>query len=444
MPVPAVLEPAYGICDVEYPGEDLRNGPQVRANVVSRDLPWPKAEADAADTRWLGCYVYTPHYSPVGVAVQMPEPVDLQHALDGIHDCAPGVPAGLFSGIVPLRPQRFPGYLQVIRFPSMLKDVHDGYTAVICDLTHVGGPYFPTVLPKGISHADLAAFLQPLTSHSDEPLRFFVGCRLKVWPTEAMVLLRDGDVILGTFDSSPRPQPCRYEDLLSRDTWGSLQHFFAPETRPRTCVMYQDKRYCVGEHHLQGRTLNEYIVSFLGIDASRVASCRYCIRDLDVQGDHCATVITIADVAPPTGGHREPDRRDLFVLCDLRPLGLKPKHVYTHVPRLHLPSLIADLGIALPAGHQLRVLGARLSGDTVRVSGNCTLVFYAKETASDDSSSSSPPPTEDVPQQEPAPSDELAEHIDSTIPEGHSWNTGQSSDWISSTDPFHCVWDDNL
>ena len=72
---------------------------------------------------------------------------------------------------------------------------------------------------------------------------------------------------------------------------------------------------------------------------------------------------------------KEPERRDLFVLCDLRPLGLKPKHLYTHVPRLHLPSVVADLGIAMPAGFQVGVLGARLSGDTVRIDGNCTLVL---------------------------------------------------------------------
>ena len=128
-----------------------------------RDLPWPAAEADAADGRWLGCYVYTPHYQAVTAAVHMPPSADLQHAIDGLLDCAPGAPAGLFPGMVPIRPQRFPGYLQVIRFPTFLRQVHDGYAAVMCDLTHVGGPYFPTVLPRGLSHADLVEYLLPLT-----------------------------------------------------------------------------------------------------------------------------------------------------------------------------------------------------------------------------------------------------------------------------------------
>ncbi|CAE7946520.1 hypothetical protein AK812_SmicGene33425 [Symbiodinium microadriaticum] len=382
-PPTPVLEPSIVVSDVVIPWSDPDRSTSRRANVVCRDLPWPAAEADAADGRWLGCYVYTPHYRAVTAAVQMPPSADLQHAIDGLIECAPGTPDGLFLGMVPIRPQRFPGYLQVIRFPTFLRQVHDGYAAVMCDLTHVGGPYFPTVLPRGLSHADLTAYLLPLTSHSDETLRFYIGCRSKVWPLEAQVLLRDGDVITGTFDPSPRPLVCRVEDLERRDSWGTLRHFFAPEAHQSTCVMYQDKRYCVGERHYRAHGLYDYIVSFLGVDVNRISACTFPVQDLDVQGDYCQNIVAIADVAPPTGGHREHERRDLFVLCDLRPLGLKPKHVYTHVSRLHLPSLAADLGVALPAGFSQGVLGARLSGDTVRIVGSCTLLFYAKEETTD-------------------------------------------------------------
>ncbi|CAE7947452.1 RPS25 [Symbiodinium sp. KB8] len=373
--------------------------------------PPPPVLADAADGRWLGCYVYTPHYQAVTAAVHMPPSADLQHAIDGLLDCAPGAPAGLFPGMVPIRPQRFPGYLQVIRFPTFLRQVHDGGAAP----------------------------------------RFFIGCRSKVWPLEAQVLLRDGDAIVGTFDSSPRSLISRAEDLQNRDTWGTLRHFFAPECRQSTCVMYRDKRYCVGERHYRAYGLYEYIVSFLGVDVGRISACTFPIRDLDVQGDHCQHVVVVADVAPPTGGHREPDRRDLFVLCDLRPLGLKPKYLYTHVPRLHLPSLAADLGIALPAGFDLGVLGARLLGDTVRISGNCTLLFYAKLESSNDSSSSAasllsvPPPDhqEALTSPDALHSAANASHVDVTIPEGHSWNAGATG-WIASAEDSHSVWDDNL
>ena len=119
----------------------------------------------------------------------MPPAADLHFALEMIADCADGVPEGLFDKVVPIRPQRIPGYLSVIRFPSILRRVQDGYVAVMCDLTHVGGTYFATVLPRNISHDALVQYLHPLTSASEQPLRFVVGCRARVWPCEALVTL---------------------------------------------------------------------------------------------------------------------------------------------------------------------------------------------------------------------------------------------------------------
>ena len=442
LPAPSSLPQTGGVTDVSIPWADPDRSTQAAAHVSVRDLPWAEQAADQADGRWLGCYVYTPHYTPVALAVDLPGSSDLQVALDHLLAYAPGTPEGLFDGIVPIRPQRFSGYLQVIRYPTILRQVHDGYAAVICNLTHVGGSYFATVLPRSLSHAELVAYLEPLTSVSDEPLRFFIGCRSKVWPLEANVLLRDGDAITGTFDPSGVPHRPRVEDLENRATWGTLRHFFKPELRDCTCVMYRDKRYCVNDSHHRGQSLNDYIASFLQLDLRRAASCLFRLRDLDVQGDRCADLIAVADVAPPTGGHNEPERQDIFVLCDLRPLGLKPRFLYTHVPRFHLPSLVADLGIALPDGFGVGVLGARVSGDTVRISGNCTLLFFARaisESSSSDVAIDECPEDTGLPEAVDDPTG-----FDTTIPAGHSWNVGEAAPWAAAAEDSHSVWDDRL
>ena len=447
VPLPTVssLSQSAGITQVTLPWSDPEHAIRASAHVSVRELPWMAADADAADGQWLGCYVYTPHYTTVALAVDMPRSADLQVALDSLLSFAPGAPEKLFDGIVPIRPQQFSGYLQVIRYPTILHKVHDGYAAVICNLTHVGGGYFATVLPRSLSHEDLAAYLLPLTSVSDEPLRFFIGCRSKVWPLEANVLLRDGDAITGTFDPSLCPFPHRSEDLENRANWGTLRHFFSPETRDCTCVMHREKRYCVGPHHHRGQSLNDYIVSFLQLDVRRAASCVFSLHDLDVQGDRCRDIVAVADVAPPTGGFHEPERVDFFVLCDVRPFGLKPRFLYTHVPRLHLPSLVADLGIALPRGYVVGVLGARVHGDMVRFNGNCTLLLYAK--SEEDSSSSVPSPAIEPDAERPGvraqnPEGEL--DFDTTLPEGHSWNVGGPTVWNASAEDSHSVWDDRF
>ena len=177
------------------------------------------------------------------------------------------------------------------------------------------------------------------------------------------------------------------------------------------------------------------------------------------------TLLALVEIPAIREGDPEPDRCDYFTLCDLRPLGHKPQILHSHVPLIHLPSLLADAGIQLPSAYRVCVAGATLRGDHVRVRGHSTIVVYARLNTfdSDDSSEHSwpsedshevsdeaprgpPPPApihaghhvrdarllpRDVPLQErqitSAPSHALSdEHsfLDATLPAGHSWNSG--------------------
>ena len=434
--VPTITE---GVCDTWSPCHDPERSVRASDNICIRSLPWSDEQCAKESDALLGCYVYTPHYCPVAVTVRMPPSSDLRYAMDVLTDCAPGVPGGLFNAMVPIHPQRQPGYLSVIRFPAHIRGAHEGYAAVICDLTRVGGSYFATILPKNLSHQALVDFLAPLALHDDEPLRFIIGLRTKAWPVEALVTLRDGDAISAIRSLDTTVSRHRAESLHDRNTWGPMQQFFDLDFRQATCVLlHREQRFCIDTASFQGIDLFDHLVSVLRLDASRTAVCSFPIEDLEVQGERCASIVAVADVAAPTGGSREPARQDFFILCDLRPLGLKPRFVYAHLPCLHLPSLVADLGIALPAAFEVGVAGARMSGDTLRVSCNCTLLFYAKEAVPDDSVSMTDlSPVREIPASPSLPS-ESAEGLlsgphtgsapvhlfDPSIPEGHGWNLG--------------------
>ena len=424
-----------GVSDAWSPCHDPERLIRAEDSLRIRDLPWPSASDDTCPDSFLGCYVYTPHYYPVSVAVRMPSHADLRYAMDTLLDCAPGVPEGLFNAMVPIHPQRVPGYLSVIRFPAHIRGVHEGYSAVICDLTRIGGSYFATILPKNLSHEALTDFLAPLAPASEEQIRVFIGCRRHVWPPQALVTLRDGDAITAVRHVEATFLRHTAETLHDRTTWGTMQQFYAPDFAQATCVLHREDRYRIDTPIPRGIDLFDQIVTELQLDASRVAICSFPLEDLEVHGTRCPLTVAVADVAGPTGSHREPHRQDFFVLCDLRPLGLKPRFVYAHLPRLHLPSLAADLGIALPATFQVGVVGARLTGETIHVSHNCTLLFYAKEAETDDSVSMtdlSPvhePPNSDGVSPSPAPDAGFEiltppQYLDPTIPEGHGWNLG--------------------
>ena len=424
-----------GVSDAWSPDHDPERGVRAEDSFLIHELPWSADLVDRCADPCLGCYIYTPHYHPVALAVRMPAHADLRYAMDVLTDCAPGVPQGLFNAMVPVHPQRVPGFLSVIRFPAHIRGVHEGYSAVICDLTRLGGSYFATVLPKSLSHQSLVEYLTPLVSDTEEPLRFYIGCRAKVWPEEALVTLRDGDAI--TVVRYPETTFLRHraEGLQDRANWSPMSQFYAPDFRQATCVLHGEHRFCMDVPIPHGLDLFDQLVSELRLDASRIAICSFPLEDLEVHGTRCPLTVAVADVAAPTGGYREPHRQDFFVLCDLRPLGLKPRFVYAHLPRLHLPSLIADLGIALPAAFQVGITGARVTGDIVHISCNCTLLFYAQEAEAEDSVSIadlSPMPEPDhpgdaLPSEELDPSVELASPshlLDPTIPVGHGWNLG--------------------
>ena len=439
LPARASLVPVFtpviteGVSDAWSPTHDPERTVRAEDSLRIRELPWPSIPDEAVEDPFLGCYVYTPHYCPVALAVRMPAHADLRYAMDVLTDCAPGVPEGLFNAMVPIHPQRVPGFLSVIRFAAHIRGVHDGYSAVICDLTRIGGSYFATVLPTQLSHDALVEFLTPLAPEAEEPIRFYVGCRTKVWPTQALVTLRDGDAITAVRHLETTVFRHRAESLHDSACWGSMQQFFAPDFKQATCVLHGDQRFRLDVPVTHGTDLFDQVVSELQLDASRIAICSFPLEDLEVHGTRCPLTVAVADVPGPTGGHREPRRQDFFVLCDLRPLGLEPRFVHAHLPRLHLPSLIADLGIALPAAFQVGLTGARVTGEVVHVSCNCTLLFYAKELETDESVSITDlSPVHEPPEFEAAPSawdvepgaESLSppQFLDPTIPEGHGWN----------------------
>ncbi|CAE7271665.1 unnamed protein product [Symbiodinium sp. CCMP2456] len=279
----------------------------------------------------------------------------IHDVLETALDCAPGAPDGIMDRIVALRPQRFEGYLSAIRFPSiLLASLHD--------------------------------FIVPLTSHDDEPLRIYVGCRSYPWP----------------------------------------------EVYESVCVIHRGHRFCVREHHHYGSTIIEHVARSLRLDVNLLVACTFMTPGLDVQGWYCPRLVTFVDRPPLVDGEATRARHDVFTLCDLRPLGFKPEFMHTNVPKLHVPSLLSNFQIELPSTHRIGIIGGQVEGDYVEVQGCSTLLFYAISRGPGASSGGGhlemPSPVNSgvlmaVPEwtrlsPPPATDDDL----DTTIPAGHSWN----------------------
>ena len=401
---PEPLTSQVGLGQPPLPWADEDRTVRASATFYMGELPWqPDPPPTSSEAQWLGVYVYTPHYQPVEFAIKAHKHEGARPILDAIVDCAPGTPDRLFQCAVPVSPQRYPGFFHVLRYPSIIGGLAESCVAVILDLTRVGGRYFATVLPKHLEYHSLLAFLKPLAGTGEGDMCLFIGARTRPWPSVAEVVLRHGDAIT-VFWNPPDHYAClRTEELFrGTDPWGSMQAFSRAGRTVSVGVLYQDQRYSIPRDQLLGPSLDQSVLASLRLDPASVITCIFPTEGLEIQGHACSTAVAIADKpvhplnAPPA------QRQDIFTYCDLRPLGMRPRCLRTNVPAIHLPTLASDLGIHLPPAFRLGVVGGYRRGDTVRLRGNTTLMFFAEEVDSGDSSSDShaPPP----PQASPAPS----------------------------------------
>ncbi|CAE7767591.1 unnamed protein product, partial [Symbiodinium sp. CCMP2456] len=148
-------------------------------------LPAPVSTASVSPRDWpvLGVTVYAPHYMPISFGVSASRGVDLSSLLQIIRD-SDKLPATCLDVVVPIAHQRFPCSLGLLAFSSFLHQLSPPHSAVMLDLSRVGGHYHAASLPQGIT---LACLLQ-LISH----LIWYRSEEVEVWVNDASLPASSG------------------------------------------------------------------------------------------------------------------------------------------------------------------------------------------------------------------------------------------------------------
>ncbi|CAE7541810.1 unnamed protein product [Symbiodinium sp. CCMP2592] len=386
-----------GTCAADPPRYGKGSPSEASPNVHAVPPPWTEEIATGhRHDSWLGVYVFTPYYPTVTAAIKFEGTPTLKQAIQVVKEQVPGAPTQLFDEVAPLRPQRFPEFGSFVRFPSIIHhEGQHGHAAIILDLSRVGGRTFSTVLPKCIELEEVITFITPLTWYNDQPLALQVGKHQKLWSAGDPVHLRNGDVIVATHDA-PVQLPQTGIDALFEDgaAWGALQHMPAVETTESVCLLFGEgnhgRRYCIPPHHHYNETFVQAAARCLGRQPHALSMCAFPVMDLDLHGDRCAHIVTAIDQpSPQQDGTPHSGRRDIFVLCDLRPLGQRPRFVHTSYPAVHLPSLVSTFGLETPPIYKIDVIGGVRDRDDIRLDGSTALLFYARLRGSEDGLSSS-------------------------------------------------------
>ena len=339
------------------------------------------------EERWIGGVVYTPYVRAVPFAVRCTHWQGLQHCLDVIKDSAPGVEPYTYNVCIPTRPQRFREFLSILRFPSSARGgLGQPVTAVLLDLTAVGGRYFACYLARTLPYQDLISFITPQIQESGIDLVITVGEAQEPHTPGQLLQLEDGDVIsvaLARQQSTPKPSAA--EICADRACWGPLSRLPYFGQAEVVLVQYHQKQFCISMCRQYDRTLTEVLAHKFELDPEEMTTCAFRTPGLELHGEACSHVVMLVDLpAAQIQAPRRARRRDYFVLCDLRGLGGRVRVLHSHSASFHLPSVAAMHYIHVPWHTRIAAVGGSKQEDDIVVDGNCVLSCYLEPTSSEE------------------------------------------------------------
>ena len=151
------------------------------------------------------------------------------------------------------------------------------------------------------------------------------------------------------------------------------------------CALHGNTRFFIPPHHHYGETIVEAVARCVRRSPQELTLCAFPVNDLEVHGEHATSIILAVD-APnqQSSAAVHAARRDVFVFCDLRPIGLRPRFFRTHCFVVHMPSLLSAFNIVLHPSYRVEVAGGSRQGEDIVLTGHETLIFYPRKATAEE------------------------------------------------------------
>ena len=246
----------------------------------------------------LGVTVYAPHFIPVFFGLQMPVGTTLDAITAEVFRSCRHPGRGL-DKLIPVKRQPHKCALSLLAMPSYLGACTPPCSAVIFDLTCVGGHYHAAIVHSGIRRFQLLEQVQPLIWHDVEEVEVWVDD--SAFPaSHGALAFTDGSVITVLLAGHGPPLTYSAQDILGADAdWGPFDHTPKPRRTIGDAVVSPHEVFCLRWHMLSPFTLEGCVRKSLRLAAD---SCiRHTLRhmQLDVHGDPCRSVFVEAESGNP-------------------------------------------------------------------------------------------------------------------------------------------------
>ena len=256
-------------------------------------------------------------------------------------------------------------------------------SAVILDLSRVGGHFHAAICPASITRSKIWDIVRPLIYGDIEEPDIYVACQVRPLREREPIRLQHGDVLTVTQPGIGVARPTLIDHLFHPNTeWGRVDQIPQAMLTPAIGYLLTTELHALREHHFDRASIDVALGSVLGLDPPDfIRRTSFAFDNLAVDGYPCDRFVATAQVPRPSDDRPHlHHRRDIFVFCDVRPLGMPPRAYFSHSRHVHLPTLALILGIDLPEGYSLHVVGcASLDADEaeIKVFDGTVLVFRA-------------------------------------------------------------------
>ena len=317
-----------------------------QAEGATTDLPQEYKLQDRFATGWLGVTVFAPYY-PTAAFGMMLGPCSTFSQVCTFLRASGRIPCEQHEEIVPVHPQLHPGSLSVISFPAVIAQGRRPHSAVLLDLTRVGGSAYATTLPSDARLSDLwlEAGRHMCVDVESEPVAVWVGDASVPASTTGTLNIAHGTLItVYKAEASPTTAPRAYyaADLLrSNADWTRIEHM--PRAQAAHCLAV-----CCG------RRIDPVMLAFF----PRFYKHEIALKVTKLSAEQADVVVI--DNEPPIELWGEPCSQTAVVIhkedgpvryfLDTRPIGVIPRLVLTDKPLPDLPEILAAADIQLPDG----------------------------------------------------------------------------------------------
>ena len=254
--------------------------------------PLPGARPSPASVeRALAITIYAPHFMPTYFGLQVPVGASLEDVMEAVIGLGK-VPGPEQNVLLPVCRQRFHGSLDLLAFPASIHEIMPPHSAVLLDLSRVGGHYHAACLPTHCTRQDLLDHIARIIWYETTEVEIWVDDS-EMPAQHGGLAFTSGSLLTVALRNLGPFRTCTPRQVIgSGEAWGPLEHAIFPHKPVGEAAMDSYASFYMSASLLSPFSSHDSVRRVLRLAPhARLLGTDTHLR-LDLHGDHCHTVLS--------------------------------------------------------------------------------------------------------------------------------------------------------